>query len=281
MPSYDQNYILGRGRLMFARFPSSSPTTAEVNAASEHYLGNTPSLEYTIEEEVLEHFSSDAGLRTKDRSVTLSNDASGSFTVDNISAETLALFMASNPGDGTGTNANFFGIRTVAQSAISTAVDEAITAPALDRWYQLGLSAAGVPTIAKVAGIGARNVTITAITGASGSPVADTDYELDSALGRLWIPSGGMIAADDELTVSWTAAAATYTVVEDGDQSVYGRLRFISANAVGDQRNYVFPYVKLTPNGSIQLKGDDWQQASFNMEVLALNSNTKRIYTYT
>jgi len=28
------------------------------------------------------------------------------------------------------------------------------------------------------------------------------------------------------------------------------------------------PYVKLMPNGDFALKGDEWQQLSFNIEVL-------------
>ena len=79
MPDYTQNYVLGRGELFFERFVSGT-----LAGLGEHYLGNTPGFEISIEEEVLEHFSSDRGLRVKDRSVTLQNDASGTLTVDNI-----------------------------------------------------------------------------------------------------------------------------------------------------------------------------------------------------
>ncbi len=284
MPDYTQNYVLGRGQLFFNRF---APNT--LVGTGEHYLGNTPGFELSIEEEVLEHFSSDRGLRVKDRSVTLQNDASGTLTVDNISAETMALFMAATPGDGSGTNPNFFGITTIAQSAIAGPETLVLDGVNLDRWYQLGLEADdGTPALARTLGIGARNVTVASVVATHADTlagadtlVADTGYEVDTALGRVWIASGGDALPTDEITITWSAGTASYNVVVDGDQSVYGSLRFISYNAVGAQRNVFLPYVKLTPNGAIAFKGDDWQQASLNIEVLKLNSSTPRIVTYT
>jgi hypothetical protein len=280
MPDYAQNYVLGRGEIHFNRF---APNT--LAGLGEHYMGNTPGFEFNIEEEVLEHFSSDRGLRVKDRSVTLSNNATGQLTVDNISAETLALFMAANPGDGTGGNPNFMGISTVSQSAISTDKTENITDVRLGMWYQLGLAEAAVPALQKTYGIGVRNVDPAnfdvAISPSTDVPANDgANWELDANNGRLWIPKGGTIAEGDDLIVTWQALAATTSVVVDGDQSVYGALRFISYNAVGAQRNVFLPYVKLTPAGAIALKGDDWQQAQMNLEILKLNANTPRVVTY-
>lgn len=281
MPNYQQNYILGRGELHFTRF---APNT--LAGKGEHYLGNTPGFEIGFEEEVLEHFLSDQGLRVKDRSVTLSNDASGTLTVDNISAETLALFMAATPGDGTGTNADFMGIRRISQAAIITSQTDTINAPNLNRWYQLGLGSASVPQVARNFGIGVRNLNpanVTVTAGAAGTTPVTNDlanYELDVEMGRIWIPSGGAIAATHIVNVSWQAAAASYNIVADGDQSVFGALRFVAKNAVGSQTNYFMPYVKLTPAGNIALKGDDWQQAQMNIEVLKLNANTPRIISY-
>lgn len=272
MPAYEQNYVLGRGELHFTRF---APNTTV--GTGEHYLGNTPGFEITAEEEVLEHFSSDAGLRVKDRSVTLSNDMSGTLTVDNISAETLALFMAATPGDGLGGNPNFMGIRTIVQSAITT-LNETLNDVNLNRWYQLGLTDSDVPALARSLGIGAKDVTVATV--AVGSDTI-TGWELDSENGRLWLPSGlTNLDPGDDVIVTGSAAAKTYNVVTDGEQSVYGALRFISKNAVGAQRNFFLPYVKLTPAGAIALKGDDWQQAQMNIEVLKLNNTTPRVVTY-
>lgn len=281
MPDYAQNYVLGRGELHFNRFAPSTTT-----GLGEHYLGNTPGFEVNFEEEVLEHFSSDQGLRVKDRSVTLSNDATGQFTVDNISGETLALFMAATPGDGTGTNPDFMGIRQVSQSAMVTDRTDTINGIRLNRWYQLGLAEAGVPLIARQYGIGVKNlnaaeVEVTKLPSTAVPNNSNLNWELDVANGRIWIPSGGTLAAGDNITVAWQAGAATYNIVADGEQSVFGALRFISRNAVGAQRNYFLPYVKLTPAGAISLKGDDWQQAQLNLEVLKLNANTPRVISYT
>jgi hypothetical protein len=276
MPDYTQNYILGRGELFFNRFMPDTTT-----GTGEHYFGNTPGFELSIEEEVLEHFSSERGLRVKDRSVTLQNDASGTLIVDNISAETISLFLAGTAGDGTGTNPNFMGISTVAQAAIAVAQTDTFTDVNLNRWYQLGLASSSVPLLARTYGIGVRNVIDVVVAVGADTLTVDTQYELDAGLGRLWLPSGDAdLEAGDDVIVTWEADAATYSVVADGEQSVYGSMRFISYNAVGAQRNVFLPYVKLTPNGAIALKGDDWQQASMNIEVLKLNSSTPRIVTF-
>lgn len=276
MPNYDQQYILGRGELHFQRFAPNTTT-----GFGEHYLGNTPGFGLTGEEEVLEHFSSDAGLRVKDRSVTLSNELTGTLTVDNISAETLALFMAATPGDGTGANPNFMGIRRITQAAVGSDQTETLTDVRLNQWYQLGLTDPDIQATLRAFGIGLRNATNVSLA-VGVTPIANdlANYELDAANGRLWIPSGGAIAANDDVVVTWRSSGATVTVVTDGEQSVYGALRFISKNAVGPQRNYFMPYVKLTPAGEIALKGDDWQQAQMNIEVLKLNSATPRVVTY-
>lgn len=278
MPAYTQNYVLGRGELLFNRFADNTTV-----GLGEHYLGNTPGFELGIEEEILEHFSSDEGLRVKDRSVTLSNDASGTLTVDNISAETISLFMAATAGDGTGSNPDFMGIRRISQAAITSAQTETITGVRLNRWYQIGLANASVPQAARDLGIGVRNLTLGACTVTQGTLIANNaaNYEFDGPNGRIWIPSGGAIAANTpNVVISWQAGTAVSTVVTDGANSIFGAMRFISRNAVGEQSNYFLPYVKLTPNGNIALKGDDWQQASMNIEVLRLNSNTPRIISY-
>jgi hypothetical protein len=278
MPTYDQNYVLGRGELHFKRFAPNTTT-----GIGEHYMGNTPGFEITFEEEVLEHFSSDAGLRVKDRSVALSNDASGTLTVDNISAETLSFFMAATPGDGSGSNPNFMGISSITQAAITAGGGaETLMDVNVDRWYQLGLVDADVPALARSLGIGVKDASIVSVVEGADTILSanGANWELDSENGRLWIPSGGTILAGEDVIVTFNAAAKVYNVVADGEQSVYGSLRFIAKNAVGAQRNFFLPYVKLTPAGAIALKGDDWQQAQMNIEVLKLNSSTPRVVTY-
>ena len=85
---FENNYTLGRGELYFAR---KDPVTGAMGG--ERYLGNTPSANLTAEEEKLEHFSSDRGIRVKDKVVTLQVNYTGTLEVDNIDYENVALFF--------------------------------------------------------------------------------------------------------------------------------------------------------------------------------------------
>ena len=83
------NYVVGRGRLFFNQFAVGTKTLS----GGSRYLGNSPELSLSQDEEKLDHYNSDSGLKVKDASVSLQNDQSGSFSLDDISAENLALWF--------------------------------------------------------------------------------------------------------------------------------------------------------------------------------------------
>lgn len=56
-----------------------------------------------------------------------------------------------------------------------------------------------------------------------------------------------------------------------------GQLLFITRNASGPDRKILMPYVTLAPNGDYNLKGDDWQQIPFTLELLRKGA-TESIY---
>jgi hypothetical protein len=100
MPTFTNNLTLGRGKLYFGRFPAN---TLAHNGM--RYFGNTPAVSGTVTEEVLEHYDADAGLKVKDRVVTLTQEISGSFQTDNMSTANLALFFAAEEGTAAQTSA--------------------------------------------------------------------------------------------------------------------------------------------------------------------------------
>lgn len=80
------NYVLGRGVVYFDR---RDPDTGLLTG--ERDLGNAPAFSLTLDLETLEHFSSRAGLRAKDKEVTLQITPSVSFQLDEVNVENVKL----------------------------------------------------------------------------------------------------------------------------------------------------------------------------------------------
>lgn len=83
-----KQYVLGRGKLYFARFKQG---TQEPDGFL--YFGNTPEFSLTIESEDLPHYDADEGVREEDDSVTLEVTRTGTLVTDNINPENVALFL--------------------------------------------------------------------------------------------------------------------------------------------------------------------------------------------
>lgn len=236
------NYTLGRGEIHFGRFASGNFE----NNPGFRYLGNTPEFQLTIQTEMLDHFSSDRGIREKDQSVAIETTRQGSLVTDNINPDNVSLF--------------FFGNKaTLAQtSAVGTV--ESFPAVVLDNGLQLGISATN-PT-------GVRSVSNVVVKVGVTTYVLNTDYTLDAELGLVTILESGAIAAGANVDITYDRAAKSRVQIISGTQPIEGALRFISYNAEGDKFDYYMPHVKLSPNGDYNLKSDEWQQIPLNIEIL-------------
>lgn len=359
-----QNYVIGRGRLFLDRFPDADTYTGE----GERYLGNTPSLAMSATSTNLDHFSSEGGLKVKDKSVTLQRDLTGTFTCDNISIPNIALWFAgvessavqaSSAGERFleafavqkgrwyqigATTAAPMGLAdltiiramvgvavaatgTITFSGVGTASDtvtingqaitlvasgatgfsanigasETLTAQAVKAVINANpttflVSARGTAAVltltAHTPGTGGNALTLTELltagtvsgatlaggTGSVTNLVLDTDWEYEQATGRFHILAAAPAVANGAtVTVSYSKTAATRDIMVTGGTEAYGALRFVADNAVGDNKDYFWPYVKLTANGDYALKGDEWQQMSFGFEVLKL-ANRERVF---
>src|SRR5690606_25246509 len=94
---------------------------------------------------------------------------------------------------------------------------------------------------------------------------------------------GGIVVEDDgttEVTVDYVTAESEFHTVVSGDNvMVEGRLTYIARQNKGAKFDYVMPYVTLRPDGDFALKGnEDWQVASFALEVLRLDDQTAQVY---
>lgn len=232
------NYVLGRGELHFGQF---LPNTRQ--SSGERYLGNTPELTYTAEQENLEHYSSDHGIRIKDASVILQLDYMGSFVTDNIDPDNLAMFFLGATMEQTAT----------AQVGENSTFEEV----KLGQSYQLGITDDS-PT-------GARQVENVAITGAA----AGVDFVVDAERGRVTLLEDSTVLVNgDTLDITYDTLASSRSRVISKSTEVEGSMRFLAYNAAGENVDFFMPWVKLSPNGDYALKGDEWQQLSFNLEIL-------------
>ena len=88
------NLVLGRGKLYFTPYAPGT-TTGGVRG----YLGNTPSFTMTQAITKLDHYSSEGGLKVKDKSVTLQTDVTLAFETDHISVANMLLWFGGNNSD--------------------------------------------------------------------------------------------------------------------------------------------------------------------------------------
>lgn len=247
------NYTLGRGEIYFARYRPGTQVPE-----GERYLGNTPAFNLTAEQETLDHYSSDNGVKVKDESVILQQDFMGSLTTDNIVPDNIALL--------------FLGETVTATAAAATAVVDEFANVKPGRTYQLGTTDDS-PT-------GVRMVENVVVAVASGTPptlTAGADYVVDETLARVTVMEGGAIEEGMDLEITYDVVASTRERVISRTDQVQGALRYVAKNAAGDNIDYFMAWVKFMPNGDFALKGDEWQEIPFNVEILK-KGNLEAIY---
>ena len=137
------------------------------------------------------------------------------------------------------------------------------------RWFQLGVTAA-TPH-------GVRNVGNVEITG-----VSEDSYIVEDSTGRVYINLDADDVVDGStLEFSYGVSSAVEDIVIAKGESIEGELQFLANNAAGLNKDFFWPYVRLTPDGDFALKGDDWQTMTFNFEILKRDSTTERQYITT
>jgi hypothetical protein len=258
--AFENNYTLGRGEVYFAR---KDPVTGILGG--ERYIGNTPECNLTAEEEKLEHFSSDKGVRVKDANVTLQVNYTGTVSCDNIDNENVALFFLGDTAT-----------LTVAQSTVTAAP---INDVERGMFYQLGMTPNNPSGARKVIFPGSAGTTFTLTKLPSTLLVHGTDYVLNAALGRIEILSTSVTVVDgDDLVCTYTVAASTRNRMISGSTAISGALRYIAYNPEGKQIDYYMPSVTMSPNGDFPLKSDEWQVIPFNLDVTKRDDATAAVY---
>lgn len=118
--TYTNTYKVGRGRLAFN----------QLNDDGEYegfrWLGNCPGFEINVESENLQHTSSEGGLAEVDLDTPLSITRTATISIDNFSADNLAIFLGASVAD-------------LAQAS-ATVTNELVEWVRTERFYQLGTS---------------------------------------------------------------------------------------------------------------------------------------------
>jgi hypothetical protein len=263
MAENGKNYVLGKGKVFFDQFAVGTK-----NTTGERYLGNTPEFSQSQAQDSLDHIDADQGLNVKDESIIIKNDLTGAFKTDNISVENVAMW--------------FGGDQSPLTIAAAPAVVEDDRAVIRGRTYQLGTDAATPMGTRKVTNVVVKKVTPGALPADPPTLTAvalANNIEVDLERARVYIESDAPdITNGDVLRITYDQEAVTREIVIAKGQQTSGALRFLSDNPHGKNRDYFMPYVKITSNGDYALKGDNWQEMSFNYEVLKRDASTERQY---
>jgi len=180
-------------------------------------------------------------------------------TCDNMSTANVGMFLS--------------GAESTVTQASTPISNEAHTVIG-GRHYQLGYSTSNPG--------GARNVSSVVVTNVAGTTTytAGTDYNVDTALGRLQIIEGGGITDGTVVHVDYTPEATTWDRVATGaNTELTGALRVIADNAAGEDRDFYMPSVSLQPSGEMPIiaEGTDFASMQFTVEVLK-PANQEAIY---
>lgn len=261
-----KQYVIGKGKLFFNGFAPGAKV-----GSGERYLGNSPELSSSQSADTLDHIDADEGLNVKDESVTISNELTGAFKLDSIENENVAMWFG---GD-------------IERSVIvaGTAIVSPDVTAMRGRWYQLGVSDDMPQGTRQVTNVKVATVVpaviptdppvVTDLT----APQLAANVEFDLERARVYVESDAPDVPDGTvLRFTFDQEAVTREIIIGKGQEIRGQMRFLSKNPVGQQKDYYWPYVKITSNGDYALKGDTWQEMSFNYEVLKLDAKTERVY---
>lgn len=247
----EDQLVLGRGEVYFDRFlPGTRIGTGE------RYIGNTPAFQVARTIERVGRARSYRGRKVETPGHVISESHKVNFTTDNISMENVA---------------EWYGDENSASSVIAPIglIDETFLMRR-GRYYQLG------STIEPSGVRGVENVTL--IRGTVEIPMAG-NYEVDRAEGRIYLlPAALNILDNTQISVRFEYRRQRRLKVVSQPNEIHGALRFRSLNPYGPRKHLFMPFVRLMPRGSIDLKGDEYQQMMFEATAMRLNPTTEQVY---
>lgn len=268
------DYNLGRGILYISELDASSGLPVEYRD-----LGNAPAFSLSIDVNELIHNSSRSGLSTVDKRLVISQQINVGFTLEELSAENLALFLS-----GVTTSATNPAVAGIAEYQATSSLVKG-------RWYAIYHQTTGV----RAMDIDASNVTVVHDKSTGNDTLVEgTDYTVDEVAGMVFILSSSSTAvAGNTLHITLAAdAGAAASISQTRGVTVSGKnyaLKFIGENpADNDQRFEVELHsVQISADGDLSMisEGDLTQMpfsgvAQQNASWLDSNSKTMTISSY-
>lgn len=281
-------------------------------------LGSNQQFPLTIEVTTLDHFSAATGYNEKDDSANISRLFNAEITVHQITDENLSYFLLGTYGDITsaggavtnethtitlnteiqlGRTANKpLGARLIsavsidhAQNGASGWAAQVYAAGAyikegsyIYKTVAGGTSSGLEPTFPTTVGATVTDPgSVVWVNMGLSTLVADTDYQIDTDLGRIKILSAARTTTGESYLFDYTEAANTVPSVWTSDDELPEfEMEIISANVKGTKQNWLFPRVKLTPTGELSLKNEEaaWQTISFTVAFLTPTDGRKTAY---
>ena len=243
---------IGSGELFVDLYDSEGELTGE------RYVGDAVSASLSSESERLQIFSGTGQIAQELVNKIRSISRTLTITLHDMSPDNLALFLSATSD-----------ITSVA-AANTKVTDEAITITNVDRWYQLGRTAANPRGVGKIvmtefgikAGAASSETAVTATTGTGVSLVHN--WRLDLERGRIYIgdtTNGNAIADAASVLVTYTPAAEARKTIKTGDVAeVVAAVRYLEDTATGKGRDYFAPKCTIAPSGEMALMSRESEQ---------------------
>lgn len=248
-----KDLVIGKGIARAAKHASSSPVAL---AKGFRDLGNSPSFSIAISIDKGEHASSRGGINETDLTWPTKVARTATITLEEMNSDNVALLL--------------LGQKSTFTVAAGTEVEETFTNVEKGYSYQLGV------TTLNPGGVGlVSDVAVATVTGTT-PLVLNVDYEIDLNTGLLTLLDDGTVVTDANkaagIKVTYDNASQKRDRIISGNEEVVCALMFTENNPVGPNKTWLFPHVRMRPNGDFNFISDEVRSMEFQADILPMGN---------
>lgn len=225
---FSTKYTVGRGKVL-----------ASDDRKKYYDFGNSPSFNFSVTVNVLDHKSARRGLKVTDKEAIIDINVEGSIQLDTVHPENLRYFLMSDQVNET-------------TDAAVTSTENTDYPATKGFWRNVADNGATFTPV--------RNVTSLTVQNAAKDTTYEEglDYEFDPIDGNLLIKFGSVIVDAALLTVTYVSDAFTRNVIGAANVSKIEQHTWFVGNPAIGTRLWVQGFASIRPDGEIPLVGDDW-----------------------